>query len=70
MHMVPDDFRQAAVDHLVETIASRNWHLSTGFIGAPFLLSLTDDGYVAYRLLLTDTYPSWGYMLSKRTTTW
>ena len=25
---------------------------------------------VAYRLLLNDTYPSWGYMLSKGATTW
>src|SRR5439155_22076091 len=37
-------------------------------IGTPFLLfTLADHGRddVAYRLLLNDTYPSWGYMLSK-----
>jgi len=57
----------------VKEIESRNWHLSTGFLGTPFLLfTLADHGRsdVAYRLLLNDTYPSWGYMLSKGATTW
>jgi len=61
------------VDKLVKEIESRNWHLSTGFLGTPFLLfTLADHGRsdVAYRLLLNDTYPSWGYMLSKGATTW
>src|SRR5262249_3171708 len=26
------------VDHLVKDIESRDWHLSTGFLGTPFLL--------------------------------
>jgi alpha-L-rhamnosidase len=36
------------------------------------LFALADHGRsdVAYRLLLNDTYPSWGYMLSKGATTW
>ena len=73
MHLMPDDLWQAAVDHLVAAIASRDWHLSTGFLGTQFLLfALANNGRadVAYRLLLTDTYPSWGYMLSKGATTW
>src|SRR5207253_2567508 len=60
-------------DRLVKHIEARNWHLSTGFLGTPFLLStLADHGRsdVAYRLLLNETYPSWGYMLSKGATTW
>jgi alpha-L-rhamnosidase len=61
------------VEKLVKDIEARNWHLSTGFLGTPFLLfTLADHGRadVAYRLLLNDTYPSWGYMLSKGATTW
>jgi alpha-L-rhamnosidase len=61
------------VDKLVKDIEARNWHLSTGFLGTPFLLfTLADHGRtdVAYRLLLSDTYPSWGYMLAKGATTW
>jgi alpha-L-rhamnosidase len=61
------------VNKLVADIESRGWHLSTGFLGTPFLLfTLADHGRadVAYRLLLNETYPSWGYMLSKGATTW
>ena len=71
--MAPENLEPKLVDKLVKDIESRNWHLSTGFLGTPFLLfALTDHGRsdVAYRLLLSDTYPSWGYMLSKGATTW
>jgi alpha-L-rhamnosidase len=71
--MAPDALEPVLVDKLVKDIETRNWHLSTGFLGTPFLLfTLADHGRtdVAYRLLLNDTYPSWGYMLSKGATTW
>ncbi len=71
--MAPAGLEPLLVDKLVKEIESRNWHLSTGFLGTPFLLfTLADHGRsdVAYRLLLNDTYPSWGYMLSKGATTW
>ena len=71
--MAPKSLEPMLVDKLVKDIESRNWHLSTGFLGTPFLLfTLADHGRtdVAYRLLLNDTYPSWGYMLSKGATTW
>jgi alpha-L-rhamnosidase len=71
--MAPAALEPLLVDKLVKNIEARNWHLSTGFLGTPFLLfTLADHGRsdVAYRLLLNDTYPSWGYMLSKGATTW
>ncbi len=71
--MAPPKLEPSLVDKLVKDIEARNWHLSTGFLGTPFLLfTLADHGRsdVAYRLLLNDTYPSWGYMLSKGATTW
>jgi alpha-L-rhamnosidase len=71
--MAPEPLESALVNNLVKDIESKNWHLSTGFLGTPFLLAtLADHGRtdVAYRLLLNDTYPSWGYMLSKGATTW
>jgi alpha-L-rhamnosidase len=71
--MAPAALEPALVDRLVKDIEARQWHLSTGFLGTPFLLFvLADHGRadVAYRLLLNDTYPSWGYMLSKGATTW
>ena len=71
--MAPKSLEPTLVTNLVKDIESRQWHLSTGFLGTPFLLAtLADHGRndVAYRLLLNDTYPSWGYMLSKGATTW
>jgi alpha-L-rhamnosidase len=71
--MAPAAIEPLLVEKLVKDIESRNWHLSTGFLGTPFLLAtLADHGRtdVAYRLLLNETYPSWGYMLSKGATTW
>ena len=71
--MAPEAMEPVLVEKLVKNIEAHNWHLSTGFLGTPFLLfTLADHGRsdVAYRLLLNDTYPSWGYMLSKGATTW
>ena len=71
--MAPESLEPTLVDKLVKDIEGHNWHLSTGFLGTPFLLfTLADHGRsdVAYRLLLNETYPSWGYMLSKGATTW
>ncbi len=73
MNLVPAGLEAAAVNNLVKDIEAHNGHLTTGFLGTPFLLfALSEHGRtdVAYRLLLTDTYPSWGYMLSKGATTW
>lgn len=73
MRLVPEPLVASAVEHFVRAIEERNWHLSTGFLGTPYLLfALTDHGRadVAYRLLLNETYPSWGYMISKDATTW
>jgi alpha-L-rhamnosidase len=71
--MAPEALEPQLVEKLVKDIEKRDWHLSTGFLGTPFLLfTLADHGRsdVAYRLLLNQSYPSWGYMLSKGATTW
>jgi alpha-L-rhamnosidase len=73
MKLLPESLRAAAADKLVKDIEAHQWHLTTGFLGTPHLLfALADSGHtdVAYRLLLNETYPSWGYMLSKGATTW
>lgn len=54
--------RIAAAQRLVDRIEARDWHLSTGFVGTRYLLhALTETGHtdVAYRLLHTESYPSW-----------
>jgi alpha-L-rhamnosidase len=73
MDLVPPHLKAKAVENLIQDIASRDYHLTTGFLGTPHLLFvLSDNGHtdVAYRLLLKQTYPSWGYMLAKGATTW
>ena len=72
-NLVPAALKAAAAQNLVKEIQAHDWHLSTGFLGTPYILFvLTENGRadVAYRLLQNDTFPSWGYMLKKGATTW
>lgn len=71
-NLLPDNLREKSVRFLVEDIKSRNNHLSTGFIGTPYLCHvLSDNGYtdVAYDLLLQESYPSWLYPVKMGATT-
>jgi alpha-L-rhamnosidase len=71
--LAPESLEPVLAGNLTKAIAASNGHLSTGFLATPFLLfALADHGHtgVAYQLLLNETYPSWGYMLSKGATTW
>ncbi len=71
--MATEAQRRPMTDHLVASIEEHGTHLTTGFLGTPFLLFVLDEegrSDVAYKLLLSDSYPSWGYMVSKGATTW
>ncbi|TAE51886.1 MAG: alpha-L-rhamnosidase, partial [Bacteroidetes bacterium] len=73
--MLPENLRAQAVDRLVNNIKSYDTHLTTGFLGTPFLNPvLTRFGRhdVACALLLQDTYPSWLYPIKTHgaTTIW
>ncbi len=70
--LLPEALRDNAAQFLVSDIKSRRNHLSTGFLGTPFLCHvLTQNGYVdvAYDLLLQETYPSWLYPVKMGATT-
>jgi len=70
--LLPEEQRPEAARRLVEDIRKRDNHLSTGFVGTPYLCDvLTRFGYldVAYDLLNQETYPSWLYPLSWGATT-
>jgi alpha-L-rhamnosidase len=70
--MLPVELRQQAVDRLVNNIKDYGYHLTTGFLGTPYLnnvLSRFGHADVAYRLLLQDTYPSWLYQVKMGATT-
>jgi len=70
--MLPENLRQQAADRLVSNIRRYGNHLTTGFLGTPYLCHvLSRFGYtdVAYTLLLQDTYPSWLYPVKMGATT-
>jgi alpha-L-rhamnosidase len=70
--LLPENLREKAAQFLVDDIKSRSNHLSTGFLGTPFLCHvLTQTGHadVAYDLLLQETYPSWLYPVRMGATT-
>lgn len=73
--MIPGSLRAAALERLVTNIESYKYHLTTGFLGTPFLnpvLTRFGRNDVAYKLLLQDTYPSWLYPIKSHgaTTIW
>jgi alpha-L-rhamnosidase len=70
--MLPENLRKQAAERLAENVKSYNTHLTTGFLGTPYLCHvLTRFGYtdLAYSLLLQQDYPSWLYPVKMGATT-
>ena len=70
--MLPEEVRAPAAKRLAENVVAYNNHLTTGFLGTPYLCHvLTRFGYtdVAYKLLLQEKYPSWLYPVKMGATT-
>ena len=70
--MLPEDLRPQAVDRLVANIHDYGYHLTTGFLGTPYLchvLSRFGREDVAFQLLMQKTYPSWLYPVTMGATT-
>lgn len=70
--MLPENLRASAAERLVKNIKDYKNHLTTGFLGTPYLCHvLTRFGHinVAYDLLMQETYPSWLYPVKMGATT-
>jgi alpha-L-rhamnosidase len=71
--LVPDGERGRVFDALVRKLTQdTHGHIGTGLIGGQWLMrTLTDGGRadLAYAIAAQQTYPSWGYMVSKGATT-
>jgi alpha-L-rhamnosidase len=70
--MLPEPLRASSAQRLVDNIGSYRDHLTTGFLGTPYLCHvLTRFGHtdVAYKLLMQETYPSWLYPVKMGATT-
>ncbi len=70
--MLPELIRGTTADRLVENVKSYGNHLTTGFLGTPYLchvLSRFGHDDTAYSLLLQESYPSWLYPVKMGATT-
>jgi alpha-L-rhamnosidase len=70
--LLPENQREQAAKNLAENIKNYGNHLTTGFLGTPYLCHvLTRFGYndLAYTLLNQKTYPSWLYPVTMGATT-
>ena len=64
--------KERAIGKLTELLEESKFHLTTGFVGTPYLnLVLSANGMndAAYKLLLQQDYPSWLYPITKGATT-
>lgn len=70
--LLDEKAEKRAIDKLSELLEQSDYHLTTGFVGTPYLnhvLSLHGRNDLAYKLLLQQTYPSWLYPVTKGATT-
>ncbi|RYY54375.1 MAG: alpha-L-rhamnosidase [Chitinophagaceae bacterium] len=70
--MLPEAQRPKAAAYLADNISRYNNHLTTGFLGTPYLCHvLSKNGYaaLAFTLLKQETFPSWLYPVKKGATT-
>jgi alpha-L-rhamnosidase len=71
-NLAPQELRTRIVQSLINNIAKRNNHLSTGFVGTPYLChTLTENGQhdLAGKIFLKRDYPSWLYAVDLGATT-
>jgi alpha-L-rhamnosidase len=70
--LVEGEAKARTARELNRMIADNDYHLTTGFVGTPYLcFVLSENGYheTAVKLLLQETYPSWLYTVAKGATT-
>ncbi len=70
--LVPKQYRKQTIDRLLVLLDQRGMHLSTGFLGTPFIMHvLSENGCLkeAYELLLKKDFPSWLYQVEQGATT-
>lgn len=72
MNLVPEDLREKVGDKYVAKLKASDNHLTTGFLGTPWLLpalSSIGQSELAYTMILKKDYPSWGYEIEHGATT-
>ncbi|PRY75089.1 alpha-L-rhamnosidase [Alkalibacterium olivapovliticus] len=72
MDLIPEEKKQRVADDLRDLLIKEDVHLTTGFVGTPYLCHvLSENGYddLAYTLLLNEDYPSWLFAVNMGATT-
>lgn len=70
--LVEGSVKTRVARELNELVVQNEFHLTTGFVGTPYLcFALSDHGYheTAMKLLLQESYPSWLYSVKQGATT-
>lgn len=70
--LAEEKYRSRILESLTRNIANHKNHLTTGFVGTPYLshaLSENNEHALAGTLLLKEDYPSWLYSVKKGATT-
>ena len=70
--IVPEAYRQRVADNLAKRVIADNNHIDVGLLGSKAILNaLSENGYadLAFTVASQQTYPSWGYWISKGATT-
>lgn len=66
--LYPEDLEQAGADRLNISVESNDYHITTGYVTTPHILSmLCKYGYTetAYKVIQQTGYSSWNYMLDQ-----
>ena len=70
--LIEGEAKDRTIKRLVKMVKDNNIHLTTGFVGTPYLchvLSMNGHHDLACELLLKEDYPSWLYQITKGATT-
>jgi alpha-L-rhamnosidase len=70
--LVPPELRSKMITNLARTIAAKDNHLATGFLGTPLIAPVLSDvglSDLAYNVVLQETYPGWLYSVKNGATT-
>ena len=70
--MLSEEDKKKTAAHLARIVRENDYHIATGFPGTPYILfALADNGYEedAFKMLMTDTCPSWLYEMKVGGTT-
>lgn len=65
--MVPEDKRNLVIQRLADNIRQRGNHLSTGFVGTPYLMDSMARiglGDLLYKIINQQDYPSWNTLIA------